>query len=82
MNINLAISTQEDINIGFEAETEVDYDFGLDACYTGTYVATPRVYEQELNTANKTMIGDVKINPIPVSKVIAPQGNGYVVTIG
>lgn len=69
MLINLSITTQEDINIGFEAETEVDYDFGLDACYTGTYVATPRVYEQELSTANKTMIGDVRIKPIPYTDV-------------
>ena len=69
MLINLSITTQEDINIGFEAETEVDYDFGLDACYTGTFVATPRVYEQELSTANKTMIGDVRIKPIPYTDV-------------
>ena len=73
MNINLEIT---------ESQENIDFDFGLDACYTGSYVATPRVYEQELSTANKTMIGDVKIKPIPVSKVISPQTSGYVVTIG
>lgn len=82
MTINLSILTEEEINIDFGTEAEVDFDFGLDACYTGSYEATPSLGEQTIPTANKTMLSDIHIDPIPVSKVISPQGSGYTVTIG
>lgn len=82
MNINISIQTDEEINIGIGTESEIDYDFGLNSAYTGSYEPIPAVGEQTLNTANKTMLKDVIVQPIPVSRVISPKGNGYTVTIG
>lgn len=82
MNINLSIQTDEEINIGLSTESEIDYDFGLNAAYTGSYEPVPTLGEQTLDTANKTMIRDIVVQPIPVARVISPSGNGYTITIG
>lgn len=73
MNINLSIT---------ETNENIDFDFGLDAYYTGSYEPVSALGEQTLDTANKVMLGNITIKPIPVSKVVAPSGNGYTVTIG
>lgn len=74
MIINLSIQTDEEINIGLGTEQEVDYDFGLDACYTGSYEPIPSVGEQTLDTANKTMLRDIVVKPIPTSDVDNESG--------
>lgn len=80
MNINLSIQTDEEINIGLSTESEIDYDFGLNAAYTGSYEPVPTVGEQTLNTANKVMLGNLKIAPIPYADVRNTSG-GHTITI-
>ena len=73
MNIDIEIqSSQEEINI----------DFDFKGAYMGTYEPVPSVEEYEIETANKTMISNIKIKPIPISRVSTPDDKGYVVTIG
>lgn len=73
MNIDIEIqSSQEDL--------EIDFDFK--GAYTGTYEPVPSVEEYEIDTANKTMLSNIKIKPIPISKVSNPDNKGFVVTIG
>lgn len=81
-DIGIEISSEEEISISVESEKEIDLDFGFDGTYTGSYEPIPSVQEQTLETANKRMLGDVKVQPIPVSRVSAPDNKGYVVTIG
>ena len=49
--------------------------------YTGDYEITPTVDGQVLETANKTMVEDVTINPIPYEEVTNLSG-GKTATIG
>ena len=49
--------------------------------YTGEYIVIPRVYEQILETARKTMSDDVTVTEIPVTRTSNPQG-GLTVLIG
>lgn len=49
--------------------------------YEGAYVVTPKVREQELETANKSMTTDVLVESIPYTEVSNPSG-GMTITIG
>lgn len=49
--------------------------------YTGEYEVTPRLYEQTLATENKTMLNDVTVYEIPISRTTNPTG-GLTVLIG
>ena len=74
---------QEDIIIVFESNQEdILIDFDFEGFYTGEYEVTPSVGEKMLATANKSMLRDVYVKPIPVKKVSAPDNKGYVVIIG
>ena len=75
------VISENDIDIAFDSETEVDLDFGFDAVYTGSYEPSSSLEEQTLDTANKRMIKDITIKPIHTSKMTNPKG-GYTVTIG
>lgn len=70
-NILSVVSNQEDIDI----------DFDFSGFYTGAYEVTPAVVGTELITANKTMLRDIIINPIPTSDVDNLSG-GRTFTIG
>lgn len=69
------------INIPFEGNVQFDIEFGFEAVYTGAYEVGSSLYEQKLDTANKRMLKDVLIDPLPTSKITNPSG-GYTVTIG
>lgn len=74
---------ENDIDISLGLDTPIDIDFGLDEdTYTGEYETTSSINEQVLPTANKKMMGNVVINPIPYSRVPSPHNKGYTVTIG
>ena len=60
---------------------EITFDFGLDADYTGKYVADPTTEGEVLATANKRMMRDVTINPIHYDEV-TNLGGGLTATIG
>lgn len=49
--------------------------------YNDDYVVTPRVFEQTLETKEKTMRDDLTITEIPLAEVSNPQG-GITATIG
>lgn len=49
--------------------------------YTGAYTVTPKVFEQSLETKNKSLYEDVTVYEIPLSQVQNPQG-GITATIG
>lgn len=49
--------------------------------YSGVYEVTPDRTEQSLSTANKRMLDDVTVHPIPYFEVSNPSG-GKTVTIG
>ena len=49
--------------------------------YTGDYDITPTIDGQVMETANKTMVEDVTINPIPYEEV-TNLGGGITATIG
>ena len=49
--------------------------------YEGDYNVIPHVYNQTLETKDKTMIDNITIEPIPIAQVINLK-NGYTVTIG
>ena len=48
--------------------------------YTGKYEVTPTIEGERLETANKMMVDDVTINPIPYQEVPNIQG-GKTITI-
>lgn len=49
--------------------------------YDGEYEVTPNFETQILETAQKTMIDDVTVEPIPVSRTSNPEG-GKTIYIG
>lgn len=49
--------------------------------YEGDYEITPRLYQQELETAGKLMEDDVTVYEIPVARTTNPTG-GLTVMIG
>lgn len=73
-------------NLKFKEETKFNVSFGevreipLNP-YTGEYEVDPNFDTQILETANKTLVEDVTINPIEVSRVSNPFG-GRTVYIG
>ena len=48
--------------------------------YDGDYTVTPKVYEQILETQDKSMSDNVTVEAVPYSEVSNPQG-GYTVNI-
>ena len=70
------------IDIELSATQEnIDIDFGLNGFYTGSYEPESSVEGGELETANKKMLGNIKIKPIAVTKISNPSG-GYSCQIG
>lgn len=53
-----------------ELSTEV-----LPSTYEGSYIVVPKVYDQTLETALKTMLDDVLIREIPYEQVANPYGD-------
>ena len=49
--------------------------------YVGPYEVTPRLYEQTLATENLTMLNDVTVYEIPITRTTNPIG-GLTVLIG
>lgn len=49
--------------------------------YEGPYIVTPRLYNQHLETKDKTMSDDVTVYEIPVTRTTNPTG-GLTVLIG
>ena len=89
--MRLAVSFDEiktEINTKF-IQTSCTFNTGFDEVilvktndiYTGDYDVIPRVYQQVLETKDKTMIDNVTVEIIPLVKTIN-QSNGYTVTIG
>ena len=75
--------SEKKVEIALKYEDPIDIDFGIDeTTYTGKYETVSSIDEQVLNTANKKMMKDVVIKPIPVSRVPSPHNKGYTVTIG
>ena len=84
MTISLDIIEQQeniDLDFGVDEQDNIDLDFDFDNVYTGSYEPTPSVGEQTLETANKRMLGDIKIKAIPTSVVDNIYG-GQTFTIG
>lgn len=78
MIIELSLEKEElELNFG---EVTVVHE-GFLPFYDGEYEVTPRKSEQILETENKSMKENVKINPITYSAVDNPFG-GQTVTIG
>lgn len=46
--------------------------------YEGSYSVIPKVYEQTLETANKSMTDDVTVEEIPYSETSNPSGGNTV----
>ena len=69
------------INVPFEGSVQFDIEFGFEAVYTGSYEVGSSLYEQTLDTANKRMLKDIQIDPLPTSKMTNPSG-GYTYVIG
>ena len=80
IEIDISIS-DIDINIDIEDTSEIDMDFGLNGYYTQSYEPVPTVDGYSLPTADKLMLRDIIVQPIPVQKVSNPSG-GRTVTIG
>ena len=60
-NINLVVDDGEKLGLDIDANiVVVEGD-----PYTGSYTVTPSSVTQTLDTANKTMVTNVTINPIP-----------------
>lgn len=55
-------------------------NYSADA-YAGPYTVTPRFAEQTLSTNHKTMLHDVTVYEIPVTRTTNPQG-GQTIVIG
>ena len=79
--INIDFKLQNDIDIAFNDSATIDLDFGFDAVYTGAYEVGSSLDEQVIQTANKRMMKDIVIDPLPTSKMTNPSG-GYTVKIG
>ena len=61
---------------------EVEFDNAQKIIYyDGEYEITPSLDEQTLETANKTMIDDVTVHQIPITRTSNPEG-GLTVLIG
>lgn len=69
------------IDLSFENNEQFDIEFGFEAVYTGSYEPVSSLEEQTLDTANKRMLKDITIKPVPTSKMTNPKG-GYTVVIG
>lgn len=80
--IEIDLSVQDN-NIDFQIEDpeEIEMDFGLNGYYTINYEPTPTVNGYTLPTANKMMLRDMVIQPIPIQKT-SNQSGGKTVTIG
>ena len=74
------VTSENEIDIAFDSETEVDLDFGFDAVYTGSYEVDPTVDGYTLETANKRMLRDMKVKQIAFSEVENASG-GKTITI-
>lgn len=49
--------------------------------YTDEYIVTPKIFQQNLDTDNKSLTSDIIVRPIPYSEVTNPEG-GLTVIIG
>lgn len=49
--------------------------------YTEEYIVTPKIYEQSLDTDNKSLTQDIVVRSIPYTEVTNPEG-GLTVIIG
>ena len=82
-SVKLITDGEEKCSFSIESNQEdIDIEFDFTDFYTGAYEVTSSIEEQTMLTANKKMLGNVNIKPIPVSRVSAPGNKGYVVTIG
>ena len=85
--VRFNISKPEPITLKLEKMRTLAIDLGPVSIgkkcedYTGTYVITPRVYEQIMETEDKHMAEDVHILEIPFTCVSNLSG-GKTVTIG
>lgn len=73
-----------DVDLSIEGNLELTINEGGGSplpYYDGAYEVTPRKVEQILETKNKSMRDDVKVNEIPYLEVSNPQG-GLTATIG
>lgn len=89
---SLDTSVEFDSDIDFETEV-VQNDFDIEFAeaiivqgerlpnYEGEYNVIPRVNEQTLNTKDRSMVKDVKVEAIPYVEV-TNVGGGYTATIG
>lgn len=70
----------------FVYDSILDFDFNLECnasslpYYDGPYVVDPQLYDQTLETANKSMSGDVTVKEVSVQTIENPSG-GYTLSI-
>lgn len=79
-------STEQVFQAAFSSDAGMFADFGSVITvtgnpYEGEYEVTPRLYEQTLATENKTMLNDVTVYEIPITRTTNPTG-GLTVLIG
>ena len=78
----VALNENEPILAEFEdGSCSFDALFIGGEAYDGDYIATPKVSEQTLPTAGKSMAQNVTVKAIPYSNVINPSG-GHTIHIG
>ena len=86
LETDVFVSSDEKIGVDVEQEEKVDIVFSdkvvfvsTDETYKGEYVITPKFEDKILNTKNKSMQEDVKINAIPVERVANTSGGNTVI---
>ena len=80
--INGEISKRQTISGNISAESSLKGSISRDIpkpYYDGEYEVTPKVTEQTLETADKTMRKDVTVKEIPYSETTNPDGGTTVV---
>ena len=73
IEIDLSVM-DSNLNIEIEDAEEIDMDFGLNGYYTLNYEPVPTVDGFSLPTADKLMLRDIYVQPIPVKKVSNESG--------
>lgn len=76
-----------DIDLSTDTSVKIDFDVGIKygeggrlPDYTGSYVVTPKLTDQTLPTAQKSMVNDLVVKEVPVDRVSNPS-NGKTVVI-
>lgn len=85
--VEIIIDNQKELTFTLTQRAGVNFNLGNVVIgdrlpyYEGVYTVTPRVYQQVLDTENKSMSDDVTVYEIPLAQVQNPKG-GLTAIIG